>query len=103
MKCSFFSTTMIIFIFLFLFFFTSSNSRVQTHALPPKNPSRNSHKNLPYCDSFSKRKPRSLCIELQKLHHKLHGAVPPSKEIGVDTRYGAEKRLVPSGPNPLHN
>ncbi|KAE9605561.1 hypothetical protein Lal_00025589 [Lupinus albus] len=103
MKSFFSSTTMVIFIFFFLFFFTSTNSIVQTHSLPPTNPSRNTHNNLPYCDSFSRKNPRSLCIELQKLHHKLHSAVPPSKEIGIDTRYGAEKRLVPSGPNPLHN
>ncbi|CAN0896465.1 CLAVATA3/ESR (CLE)-related protein 9 [Linum grandiflorum] len=24
-------------------------------------------------------------------------------EIEIDPRYGVEKRLVPSGPNPLHN
>lgn len=32
---------------------------------------------------------------------RLHHPPPPSDEI--DPRYGVEKRLVPSGPNPLHN
>ncbi|KAH7660708.1 Aquaporin-like protein [Dioscorea alata] len=28
---------------------------------------------------------------------------PSSPELDIDPRYGVEKRLVPSGPNPLHN
>ncbi|GFP88731.1 clavata3/esr (cle)-related protein 12 [Phtheirospermum japonicum] len=30
---------------------------------------------------------------------------PPAEDDGgeIDPRYGVEKRLVPSGPNPLHN
>ncbi|URD79167.1 hypothetical protein MUK42_02512 [Musa troglodytarum] len=28
---------------------------------------------------------------------------PPPGEEEVDPRYGVEKRLVPTGPNPLHN
>jgi hypothetical protein len=47
-------------------------------------------------------------------HHHHHGGrwnwqgIPPSQAAGgdgaeVDPRYGAEKRLVPTGPNPLHH
>ncbi|KAE9595653.1 hypothetical protein Lalb_Chr17g0341081 [Lupinus albus] len=103
MKSSFSSTTVIIFIILYIFFFNSVNSSVQTHYLQPTNPSRTIHNHLRYCDSFSRRNPRSLCIELQKMHHGLNVPPPPSMENGIDPRYGVEKRLVPSGPNPLHN
>ncbi|KAL0408819.1 UNVERIFIED_CONTAM: CLAVATA3/ESR (CLE)-related protein 12 [Sesamum radiatum] len=34
-------------------------------------------------------------------HHHRHRGVPPGNEI--DPRYGVEKRLVPTGPNPLHH
>ncbi|KAL0446925.1 UNVERIFIED_CONTAM: CLAVATA3/ESR (CLE)-related protein 12 [Sesamum latifolium] len=36
---------------------------------------------------------------LNSHHH--HRGVPPGNEI--DPRYGVEKRLVPTGPNPLHH
>jgi len=41
-------------------------------------------------------------------HHRLHGkwnwqGIPPSAAGKADPRYGAEKRLVPTGPNPLHH
>ncbi|CAM0945807.1 unnamed protein product [Alopecurus aequalis] len=41
-------------------------------------------------------------------HHRLHGkwnwqGIPPSAAEDGDPRYGAEKRLVPTGPNPLHH
>ncbi|CAN6727464.1 unnamed protein product [Malus baccata var. baccata] len=64
---------------------------------------------------------RSLCLQLT--HHRLFHAslplspLPPVSPSGpsqpapgdrqdgheIDPRYGVEKRLVPSGPNPLHN
>ncbi|OIT04692.1 clavata3esr (cle)-related protein 13 [Nicotiana attenuata] len=34
-------------------------------------------------------------------HHRKHLSPPP--ESGIDPIYGVEKRLVPSGPNPLHH
>ncbi|CAL9048332.1 unnamed protein product [Musa banksii] len=33
----------------------------------------------------------------------LHSLLPPPLPDEVDPRYGVEKRLVPTGPNPLHN
>ncbi|KAG4930231.1 hypothetical protein AAZX31_17G118100 [Glycine max] len=39
-------------------------------------------------------------------HHRRHhhrSRVPESKETEIDPRYGVEKRLVPTGPNPLHH
>ncbi|KAK7274926.1 hypothetical protein RIF29_16027 [Crotalaria pallida] len=88
MKSTFSSTIAIILILLFHFFFSSSNC----HALPPSNPSQNTLHHLHYCDSFSRRNTRSLCIELQRMHHV--PVPPPSKENGIDHRFGAEKRLL---------
>ncbi|KAK7330205.1 hypothetical protein VNO77_24392 [Canavalia gladiata] len=34
-------------------------------------------------------------------HHRTH--MPEPKETEIDPRYGVEKRLVPTGPNPLHH
>ncbi|XP_023644175.1 CLAVATA3/ESR (CLE)-related protein 10 [Capsella rubella] len=57
------------------------------------------------CESFSRPYARSMCIELERIHRSsrqpLFSPPPPPSEI--DQRYGVEKRLVPSGPNPLHN
>ncbi|KAL0296772.1 UNVERIFIED_CONTAM: CLAVATA3/ESR (CLE)-related protein 13 [Sesamum calycinum] len=38
---------------------------------------------------------------LNSHHHRHHRGLPPGNEI--DPRYGVEKRLVPTGPNPLHH
>lgn len=35
--------------------------------------------------------------------HSLHPPDPPDDGHEVDPRYGVEKRLVPTGPNPLHH
>ncbi|KAL8457582.1 hypothetical protein ACS0TY_035446 [Phlomoides rotata] len=42
---------------------------------------------------------------LTNLHKFPPSPPPPVGEDGaeIDPRYGVEKRLVPSGPNPLHN
>ncbi|KAG6537454.1 hypothetical protein ZIOFF_002548 [Zingiber officinale] len=32
-----------------------------------------------------------------------HTPPPPERAEEMDPRYGVEKRLVPTGPNPLHN
>ncbi|XP_010470913.1 PREDICTED: CLAVATA3/ESR (CLE)-related protein 10-like [Camelina sativa] len=57
------------------------------------------------CESFSRPYARTMCIELERIHRSsrqpLFSSPPPPSEI--DQRYGVEKRLVPSGPNPLHN
>lgn len=84
---------------------TSRNFRYRTHRFVPRV---NHH---PYhvtphrsCDSFTRPYARSMCIELQRIHRssrKQPLLSPPPPEI--DPRYGVDKRLVPSGPNPLHN
>ncbi|KAE9615486.1 hypothetical protein Lal_00018407 [Lupinus albus] len=109
MKISFTSITLIIFIVFLLFFFSSTNSVPPSHALSLINPSitshnhNHNHNHLGYCDSFSRKNPRSLCIELQNMHQRMHTPLPPSKENGIDPRYDEEKRVVPSGPDHHHN
>ncbi|VVB08907.1 unnamed protein product [Arabis nemorensis] len=80
---------------------TSRNLRYQTHRFFPR-------VHHPYyvtphrsCDSFTRPYARSMCIELQRIHRSSRKLSPPPPEI--DPRYGVDKRLVPSGPNPLHN
>jgi len=97
--------TLIIFFFL-LFFFSLGNCRLHSQTKPSSPSSRNTQNNqhhLLYCDSFSKRNTHSLCINLQRIHQRLHKQVSPSHDYGIDPRFGAEKRRVPTGPNPLHN
>ncbi|KAK1415992.1 hypothetical protein QVD17_31780 [Tagetes erecta] len=36
-------------------------------------------------------------------HHHRKPPLPPPEDDEIDPRYGVSKRLVPSGPNPLHN
>ncbi|KAK7317952.1 hypothetical protein RJT34_02600 [Clitoria ternatea] len=100
MKTSLSSLTTTLFL-LFLFFVPSANSRILT---PPPTSSRNTLQPH-YCNSFPQRRPRSLCIQLQRMHHSLHNPVtiPPPQGNDLDPRFGAEKRRVPTGPNPLHN
>ncbi|KAI5387337.1 hypothetical protein KIW84_073460, partial [Lathyrus oleraceus] len=95
MKTSLSSLTNTLFFLLFLFFLSSANCRL----IPTPSSSRNHH----HCNSFSNKTSRSLCYNLQRIHH--HNLDPPHTNIGVelDPKYGVEKRLVPSGPNPLHN
>ncbi|KAK7840046.1 clavata3/esr (cle)-related protein 13 [Quercus suber] len=42
---------------------------------------------------------------LQHQHQQRHHVAAPPESAGteIDPRYGAEKRLVPTGPNPLHH
>ncbi|CAA7036280.1 unnamed protein product [Microthlaspi erraticum] len=83
----------------------SRSFRYRTYRLVPRVPH-------PYyvtpnrsCDSFSRPYARSMCLELQRIHRSSRKqpllSPPPPPEI--DPRYGVDKRLVPSGPNPLHN
>ncbi|CAK8536614.1 unnamed protein product [Lathyrus sativus] len=93
--------TLIIFLFL-LFFFSLANSRLHSPKHPFSTSSRNTHNqhhHLLDCDSFSKRNTHSLCTKLQRLDEQ----VSPSNDYEIDPRFGVEKRLVPTGPNPLHN
>ncbi|OWM89491.1 CLAVATA3/ESR (CLE)-related protein 10-like [Punica granatum] len=76
-----------------------SASSCTRHALPY----RHSHSS---CDSLVQQQPRSLCFHIQSIHrHRplLPLPPPPPPDNEIDPRYGVEKRLVPSGPNPLHN
>ncbi|KAK1425608.1 hypothetical protein QVD17_20962 [Tagetes erecta] len=36
-------------------------------------------------------------------HHHHHNNLPDQGGTQIDPRYGVEKRLVPTGPNPLHH
>ena len=56
--------------------------------------------------SSTEQAPSSLCIQIQRIRGRrplLLPPPPPSSPDEIDPRYGVEKRLVPSGPNPLHN
>ncbi|CAN4124569.1 unnamed protein product [Withania somnifera] len=49
-----------------------------------------------------------ICYQLQRIRYcppfPPPPPSPPSSSLDeIDPRYGVEKRLVPSGPNPLHN
>uniref|UniRef100_A0A7N0TRD9 CLAVATA3/ESR (CLE)-related protein 9 n=1 Tax=Kalanchoe fedtschenkoi TaxID=63787 RepID=A0A7N0TRD9_KALFE len=46
--------------------------------------------------------PPEICIQLQRMRRRRPPPLPPSM-YEVDPKYGVQKRLVPSGPNPLHN
>ncbi|KAJ4889756.1 CLAVATA3/ESR (CLE)-related protein 9 [Raphanus sativus] len=83
---------------------TSRNVRYRTHRFVPR--VRHPYYVTPHgsCDSFTRPYARSMCLELQRIHRsarKQPHVPPPPPEI--DPRYGVDKRLVPSGPNPLHN
>ncbi|XVF43199.1 hypothetical protein PTKIN_Ptkin02bG0021400 [Pterospermum kingtungense] len=78
--------------------------------LQPSSPRNHQHDSkFPSCDSFSNTHQRSSCFQLQRIHNfrpfsPSFPQPPPSPELNeIDPRYGVEKRLVPSGPNPLHN
>ncbi|KAJ0247572.1 CLAVATA3/ESR [Hirschfeldia incana] len=79
-----------------------TNFRYRTHRFVPR-------VHLPYyvtpCHSFSRPYARSMCLELQRIHRstRKQPLVSPPPPPEIDPRYGVDKRLVPSGPNPLHN
>ncbi|KAB1208235.1 CLAVATA3/ESR (CLE)-related protein 9 [Morella rubra] len=99
--------------FLLFFLFVTSASRLSKPTLPADTASSRNPRDGYYllshhhsCDSLSQEKPRSLCLQLQSIHHYRSQLPPrpsPSPPHEIDQRYGVEKRLVPSGPNPLHN
>lgn len=100
---------LLILMLLLIFFVISSAARLSNSA-SLETSSRN-HRHTHHfkgqrhsCGSFPHKISRSLCIQFQRMNGKQHfGAEPPSSPIEIDPRYGVEKRLVPSGPNPLHN
>ncbi|KAM1497984.1 hypothetical protein ACFX15_020402 [Malus domestica] len=111
-------------VFISLLFVTSAAAPISNPInVTPRNP--HHHRNCDHPTSvseWSSAQLRSLCLELT--HHRIfHGYLPlsppplssssPSQPAHddhqdqdghqIDPRYGVEKRLVPSGPNPLHN
>lgn len=49
--------------------------------------------------------PPQIRFQLKRIRHCPPFPLPPpsTDDYEIDPRYGVEKRLVPSGPNPLHN
>ncbi|PUZ78352.1 hypothetical protein GQ55_1G445800 [Panicum hallii var. hallii] len=44
--------------------------------------------------------------DLRRHEHKVAPAIPPSQEVGAAaaaSKYAVSRRMVPQGPNPLHN
>ncbi|GMY25884.1 CLAVATA3/ESR (CLE)-related protein 9 [Fagus crenata] len=98
----------LIIVFLLLFVTSSASGTLSNptlHEISSRNSHNHHHHHLDHsCGSLSSEKSRSLCIKLQRIHQ--HQTLPPpspSQLDEIDPRYGVEKRLVPSGPNPLHN
>ena len=118
MKNPFSSTTtlsshgLLILALLLLFFFISSTATGVSTSASLETSSRNQHHRFKSqhhsCGSFPhKSSSRSWCIRFQRMNGRRHkgSPLPPPlpPPIEIDPRYGVEKRLVPSGPNPLHN
>ncbi|TMW96666.1 hypothetical protein EJD97_007005 [Solanum chilense] len=53
--------------------------------------------------------PSVICYQFQRIRHcppfppQLSSPLSSSSLDEIDPRFGAEKRSIPSGPNPLHN
>ncbi|CAH9119822.1 unnamed protein product [Cuscuta europaea] len=81
---------------LFLFSSSSSSSTIQVRDFyhPCKN----------FKTGGSTSATGAACYQLQIIHRCPSFQPPPSDSAEeIDPRYGVQKRLVPSGPNPLHN
>ncbi|KAJ6689934.1 hypothetical protein OIU85_006244 [Salix viminalis] len=96
------STRGLLILTLLLLFFVISTSSASLETS-----SRNHHQSHS-CGSFPhKSSSRSWCIRFQRMNERRHLGIrfppPPPPPIEIDPIYGVEKRLVPSGPNPLHN
>uniref|UniRef100_A0A6N2NFI8 Uncharacterized protein n=1 Tax=Salix viminalis TaxID=40686 RepID=A0A6N2NFI8_SALVM len=93
---------------LLLFSVISAATRIPNHASLDIS-SRNHHDSFKSrrhsCSSFPRKSTsRFWCIQFQMNGGRhLRPPVPPPPPSEIDPRYGVEKRLVPSGPNPLHN
>ncbi|KAJ0257791.1 CLAVATA3/ESR [Hirschfeldia incana] len=119
MSTSHLNRSIMILILLSVFFLLSTSLTADVNRTTSRNfPYRTDHRFVPSvhhpyyvtpngsCDTFSRPYARSMCLELQRIHRSsrkqpLASSPPPPLEI--DPRYGVDKRLVPSGPNPLHN
>ncbi|KAL2546695.1 Uncharacterized protein Fot_15928 [Forsythia ovata] len=58
-----------------------------------------------FCPPISAQTPPHIRFQPQSIRHCPPFPPPPPSpdDNEIDPRYGVEKRLVPSGPNPLHN
>ncbi|CAK9149516.1 unnamed protein product [Ilex paraguariensis] len=82
----------------------SSTTQFSNPTLPETSSShRRCHHDQPLmCNTISTVSPPLMCFKLKGIRHCLPLPPPPSLDE-IDPRFGVEKRLVPSGPNPLHN
>ncbi|KAK4715173.1 hypothetical protein R3W88_013511 [Solanum pinnatisectum] len=111
MKAAFFSSSSgsrmarkSIFLAYLIFFTFSSMASTQTRKFPIQQ-STKKHDQEDHLHSSV------LCYQLQRIHYRPPFPPPPSPPSSsssssmdeIDPRYGVEKRLIPSGPNPLHN
>ncbi|XWS34168.1 hypothetical protein CRYUN_Cryun21dG0017200 [Craigia yunnanensis] len=101
-------------IFMLLFLLLQPSTQTMPRTSPRNHPNHQLHRQqldskFRSCDSFSGAQQRSLCFQLQSIHKfqpfssSSPPSPPPAELNEIDPRYGVEKRLVPSGPNPLHN
>ncbi|KAF5752068.1 hypothetical protein HS088_TW02G01088 [Tripterygium wilfordii] len=89
---------------LFLFFFASPTAPETSYSINQHKYTTTYHRRRRHMHScHEKMYPRSLCIRFQRINNKHPPPPPPYDGDEIDPRYGVEKRLVPSGPNPLHN
>ncbi|CAN8235991.1 unnamed protein product [Cochlearia groenlandica] len=99
-------SSLIVFL-LFTMETASRNWTNRTHQIKERVQVQHAYYSYPHhrsCKSFSRPYARSMCVELERIHRSSRQPLfspPPPPEI--DLRYGVDKRLVPSGPNPLHN
>ncbi|KAI3452892.1 hypothetical protein Pfo_009555 [Paulownia fortunei] len=89
---------LIAFAILFLLIITPTQSSISEAHHNMLHVRRRSHP----CHPISTQPPPVFCFQLQRIRHS-PSPPPPNKGDEIDPRYGVEKRLVPSGPNPLHN
>ncbi|GMJ09557.1 CLAVATA3/ESR-RELATED 10 [Hibiscus trionum] len=95
-----------LFIFTVLLLFLLLRPSSSTTQTPPRNhPNpQQQYSRFRSCGSLSRPRQRSLCFRLQRIHNRRPFPPPQAGKLnGIDPRYDAEKRLVPSGANPLHN
>jgi hypothetical protein len=105
---SFSSQYRLLILTLLLFFVISTATRIPKYASldTSSRNHRDSFKIQRYSPSSFPRKSTSSywCNQFQRMKGGLHlGPPPPPPPSEIDPIYGVEKRLVPSGPNPLHN
>ncbi|KAJ6982593.1 hypothetical protein NC653_025644 [Populus alba x Populus x berolinensis] len=102
------SHRLLILTLLLFFVMSTAATRIPNHASLDTS-SRNHHDSFKIQrhspSSFPRKSTSSYwCNQFQRMKGGLHlGPPPPPPPSEIDPIYGVEKRLVPSGPNPLHN